>query len=350
MFSFFKKRASARTTLNLGNLGGPVVGMGTSMVVANQEPSLPLLANELDNLNDFVAKLDEALVEVRKAADISKDVNGKIISLNQDLANRGMWTQAKAVISGQNDKDLATMVERLGVSLQLTQSAVKVLFSVQGQKHRMLRQFHTVLVEKISLVTADNATLDEAQKKSVLMFLDELETQINDQLEMQDTVDRNEKMLLRHEEVLEVFNEGLEQMNADLTKISEVQAHISEEQRKAVQQSEDLKKALNEQLQSTAKHLQERLQAAAEHLSQSQEKAATQISAQHQKHQSSVALQFAQLQKQNETQAQVIAELESQVKGIIAAQPKLSRNNLLMSILCSVLVSVAVGAALWFLR
>ena len=349
MFSFFKKNAAA-PTLNIGNLDGPVLGMATGMVLASQEPSLPLLANERDDLNDFVAKLDAALVEVRKAADISKDVNGKAISLSNELANRGMWSQAKAVISGQNDKDLATMVERLGVSLQLTQSAVTVLFSVQGQKHRMLRQFHTALVNKISLVTADNATLDEAQKKAVLMFLDELQTQIDDQLEMQDTVDRNEKMLLRHEEVLEVFNEGLEQMNGDLTEISEAQAHISEEQRKALQQSEDLKKALNEQLQSTTKHLQERLQTAAEHLSQSQEKTATEIFEQHQKHQSSVELQFAQLQKQNEAQAQFIAELESQVKKFISAQPKLSRNNLLMSILCSVLVSVAVGAALWLLR
>lgn len=351
----------------------PIPAMRLIKTVANEVVELPLLPHEASEVKDFVAKLDSALKEVSDAALISKDVGGKLGELQEELESRSIWGQAKAVISGKNDKDLATMIERLGVSLQLTQNAVKVLFAVQTQKHRMLHQFHKVLVDKISLVTADTQTLNESQRKSVLVFLSELQHQVDEQLLMQEKVESHSKLLQRHEDTQKEFSDDLQQLHSDLTFFSEEQKNQAQKSEKAKeelhkqlqedkkQQQDDireqlrevtalLRKEISEQLGNLEKQQQENLQAAEKNLSRIYGQGIQDLSLQHQEYKSSMAQQLTQLQRLNETQLKEISQLEAQIKTLQSEQLKRSRSSLLMSILCSVLVSVAVGAAFWFLR
>lgn len=140
-------------------------------------------------------EIASARLELTKAIDDMV----KAIASNQnlqtkagELEGRGRWAAIKGAISGANDRDLATMVKELGGSLETTQKAVQVVLRLQSRKDHVLREFHSVLIEKIQMMQADTRTLDANQQAAVDVLCD-FQDQIEDQLLHHEAVDRHEQ-------------------------------------------------------------------------------------------------------------------------------------------------------------
>lgn len=149
-------------------------------------------------LADFSSDLDAALRDLEASVEAREKASTKVKELKNALNGRNWWGTLKSSFSGEADKNLAVMVEDLGSSLGLTQSALRVILKVQTEKNRMLRGFSDALVNKILKVQQDTHTLNGNQKAAALNFLQELQTQIDEQIRQQDLVDSHEAALQEH--------------------------------------------------------------------------------------------------------------------------------------------------------
>jgi archaellum component FlaC len=118
--------------------------------------------------------------------------NQSVQATAHTLANKGSWALLKGTVSGANVKDLSRMIRGLGDSLETTQAVVQVMLRIQTRKDYVLREFHTVLVEKIFNIQDDTKTLDDSQRTVALDIVSALRDQVEDQLRQSETVDRHE--------------------------------------------------------------------------------------------------------------------------------------------------------------
>lgn len=136
----------------------------------------------------------ELLESIDKIVDAIRD-NQAIQRTAQGLKDKGAWASLKGAISGANDKDLAGMVKALGGSLETTQAVIQVMLRLQTRKEHFLREFHSVLVDKIIKIQTDTKTLDSNQRAAALEIVSALQDQVEDQLLQYETVDQHELRL-----------------------------------------------------------------------------------------------------------------------------------------------------------
>lgn len=172
-------------------------------------------------LADFSSDLEAALRDLEASIKAREQAGEKVEQLKETLNGRNWWGTLKSSFSGETDKNLATMVEDLGASLGLTQSALRVILKVQTMKNQMLRGFSDALVNKIFKVQQDTHTLNGNQKAAALNFLQELQTQIDEQIRQQDLVESHDAALQDHAR----WRHGQAQAHAELVnRIDEMQA------------------------------------------------------------------------------------------------------------------------------
>lgn len=149
-----------------------------------------------------------------------------------NLKDKGRLSAVWGAISGSNDRDLATMVKELGGSLETTQKAVQVVLRLQSRKDHVLREFHSVLIDKIHKIQADTHTLD-ANQQSAVDVLCEFQEQIEDQLRHHEAVERHELQiaeltaeLTRKENEL---RQGVQALGDQTASLKSASAHLATE-------------------------------------------------------------------------------------------------------------------------
>jgi len=136
-----------------------------------------LTTAEKNNVTDFVKQLDDAVRDIAAAVKESQRINASAAHLKSELSNRSAWGSLTSSFSGKTDKELATMLQGLGLSLHATQKIVQLVLTIMTQKNRLLHDFHEALVNKIALMTADSRTLDRNQN-AALAFVEQLRDQV----------------------------------------------------------------------------------------------------------------------------------------------------------------------------
>lgn len=169
-------------------------------VMAALPRSVVLSAADAADVEDFSRDLEVAVRDIGKAVAQSASVKTKAGKLMVNLESRGWWGQMTSGLSGSTDKEMATLVEGLGSSLEVTQKVVQVMLKVTTQKSQVLRGFNDALVNKIAKITEDTRTLDGNQKVVVKEFLSQLQKQVFEQIQQQEMVDSHELRLIDHEE------------------------------------------------------------------------------------------------------------------------------------------------------
>lgn len=144
---------------------------------------------------EFSGELDDALKQLKAATDEKAKVDKSLSQLQDDLKDRSWFSVMGATFTAKTDKELASLIEGLGKSLDLTQNVVRVVLKVATQKNRVLQSFNAALVDKITAIQSDTHTLNTNQKKVALHFLGELKGQIDEQLRHHELVDSHDVRL-----------------------------------------------------------------------------------------------------------------------------------------------------------
>lgn len=154
-------------------------------VVSKTSQTDPVLLDEVANARqELVASIDNMVNAIKD--------NQNIQEMAQDLANKGLWGSITGTISGANDKDLARMVKNLGMSLETTQTIVQVMLRLQTRKDCVLREFHSVLVDKIVKIQDDTKTLDSNQRAVAIEIVSSLRDHVEEQLRHYEAIERHE--------------------------------------------------------------------------------------------------------------------------------------------------------------
>jgi len=188
-----------------------------------------LQQRDVQALADFSSDLEAALRDLEASVEARELTGAKVKELKEALDGQNWWATLKSSFSGKTDKNLAKMVEDLGTGLGLTQSVLRVILKVQTEKNRMLRGFSDALVNKIFKVQQDTHTLNGNLKAAALNFLQELQTQIDEQIRQQDLVDSHEAALQEHAQ----WRHGQAQAHANLVnRIDQMHAYTLDIQRR----------------------------------------------------------------------------------------------------------------------
>ncbi len=152
------------------------------------------------------------------------------------LGGKGWFASFTGAVSGSNDKDLAAMVKQLGGSLEATQAVVQVMLRLQTRKDRHLREFHSVLTDKLLNIQSDARTLDSNQRAVALELLSALQDQVEEQLRQYETVHRHERRLIeidaaleRTAEVERQFRDALSALDKQGASLRRAEAYLSGE-------------------------------------------------------------------------------------------------------------------------
>jgi len=145
-------------------------------------------------MSEAVNARKELLDSIERMVGAIRD-NQAVQSVATGLENKGRFASIKGALSGANDKDLAGMVKALGGSLETTQTVVQVMLRLQTRKEHLLREFHSVLVDKIVNIQSDTKTLDSNQRAVALEIVSALQEQVEDQLLQYETIDQHELRL-----------------------------------------------------------------------------------------------------------------------------------------------------------
>lgn len=184
---------------------------------------------EQDNARkELLDGIDNLVVAIRANKDIQNTAD--------DLVGRGRFKSLTGAISGKNDKELAEMVKNLGGSLETTQIVLQVMLRIQTRKDHLLREFHSVLVDKIIRIQSDTQTLDSNQKTIALEVVSALKDQVEDQLQRYETVDRHEDRLREIDVVLnratvteDEFRESIKALDHQVVCLTNMDTHFSQE-------------------------------------------------------------------------------------------------------------------------
>ncbi|MCK6232808.1 MAG: hypothetical protein ACN6OP_19685 [Pseudomonadales bacterium] len=211
----------------------PVVRQRSPMIFADSKALLT--TEDREQVVDFTRELEDALRDLNDSVAKSQALSAKADELSDVLSKRGFFRSFGASFSGATDKELATLVQRLGANLGVTQNVVRVLLRVMTQKNRVLHAFNETLVNKIALLQTDTNTLDGNQKLVVRQFLAELQQQVSDQIEHTKRVDSHELQLIDHGQ----WREDKDELDREVGAYLE---YLRDENAKAFSQLSDLKR------------------------------------------------------------------------------------------------------------
>ena len=191
---------------------------------------------------DFERNLDSLTEAIKKTKEVK--------SLSKDLAAQKGLKAIWRTVNGGNDKDIASLVNNLGQSLETTQIILNMVLQIQNTKNKYLKEFHESLVNKITNIKRDTETLDENQKEAVLTIVEELTDQIRLQIEQQEMVEQHRQKLHHVDGFMSEKNElyseqdekikQLESRAEEIIRVDELQQKLIEELKTANASKEEL--------------------------------------------------------------------------------------------------------------
>jgi chromosome segregation ATPase len=182
---------------------------------------------ELKNARESLLRgLDDIITAVKANQSVQKKAD--------ELGEKGWFSSLGGVISGANDKDLASMVKTLGGSLETTQAVVQVMLRLQSRKDRFLREFQSLLIDKVVSIQSDTKTLDDNQRATALGIVSALQDQVEEQLRQYAMVDQHERSLKDISDKLdkndladEEFREALTVLGRNISNLKNAESHLS---------------------------------------------------------------------------------------------------------------------------
>lgn len=169
---------------------------------------------------ELAQALDEMLIAIQS--------NQTIRSTADALGGKGWWSAFKGTVSGTNDRDLASMIKGLSGSLETTQVAVQLILRLQNRKDHVLREFHSILIEKIQKIQADTHTLDANQQSAVDVLYD-FQEQIEDQLRRYEAVDRHEQRITELIQKYFEIQQDQQILSDQTAKLQSTEVHLTAE-------------------------------------------------------------------------------------------------------------------------
>ena len=157
----------------------------------NSQANIAVVAKEQEDFLAFEREFEKNLKELAQAIKESRTAGQNAA----DISNKGTWKMVWGSISGDNDKELAQMTSKLATSLNVTQTVLQMVMKISHRKNGFLKQFHEVLVNKITLLNKDTRTLDQNQREATVAILEEIKSQVSGQLAQHDKVDEHQLRL-----------------------------------------------------------------------------------------------------------------------------------------------------------
>lgn len=128
--------------------------------------------------------------------------NKNATRLARELEDKNWFSILTGNLTGENQKNLAGMVEDLGGSLEIVQVAIEVVMKLHMSKHRVLKDFHDALVNKITNIANDTVTLDGNHHETTLFILDELRVHVEAQIRYREQIDdHNDQIILLNKQI-----------------------------------------------------------------------------------------------------------------------------------------------------
>ena len=178
-----------------------------------------------------IQKIGEQLQESNK---IKQEAN--------DFNNRGFFGRLSGSITSRNDTDLATMIAKLGGSLNITQEVIQCLLQIQSEKNVVLKEFHLALMNTIRDLKYNDTILDLSSRENTQVILEHLKSQVEDKLEQAQRVEEHEEAINRLQSLSWQQEEMLQRLQA-----TQVVPKLERQQQEQWQQSGKLALALEEQ-------------------------------------------------------------------------------------------------------
>lgn len=144
-----------------------------------------------DDFQAFHREFEEQFHNLARALAQSQSVKTSAAAIGSKGTMKMLW----GTFSGGNDKELAQMTSDLAASLVTTQTVLQISMQLSHRKNGFLRDFHQVLVDKISHLAQDSGVLEENQRDAAIYFLEELKDHVSAQIEQQDRVNRHQVRL-----------------------------------------------------------------------------------------------------------------------------------------------------------
>ena len=184
-----------------------------------------------------IQKIGEQLQESNK---IKQEAN--------DFNNRGFFGRLSGSITSRNDTDLATMIAKLGGSLNITQEGIQCLLQIQSEKNVVLKEFHLALMNTIRDLKYNDTILDLSSRENTQVILEHLKSQVEDKLEQAQRVEEHEEAINRLQSLSWQQEEMLQRLQASQDEhATQVVPKLERQQQEQWQQSGKLALALEEQ-------------------------------------------------------------------------------------------------------
>ena len=184
-----------------------------------------------------IQKIGEQLQESNK---IKQEAN--------DFNNRGFFGRLSGSITSRNDTDLATMIAKLGGSLNITQEVIQCLLQIQSEKNVVLKEFHLALMNTIRDLKYNDTILDLSSHENTQVILEHLKSQVEDKLEQAQRVEEHEEAINRLQSLSWQQEEMLQRLQASQDEhATQVVPKLERQQQEQWQQSGKLALALEEQ-------------------------------------------------------------------------------------------------------
>lgn len=184
-----------------------------------------------------IQKIGEQLQESNK---IKQEAN--------DFNNRGFFGRLSGSITSRNDTDLATMIAKLGGSLNITQEVIQCLLQIQSEKNVVLKEFHLALMNTIRDLKYNDTILDLSSRENTQVILEHLKSQVEDKLEQAQRVEEHEEAINRLQSLSWQQEEILQRLQASQDEhATQVVPKLERQQQEQWQQSGKLALALEEQ-------------------------------------------------------------------------------------------------------
>ena len=184
-----------------------------------------------------IQKIGEQLQESNK---IKQEAN--------DFNNRGFFGRLSGSITSRNDTDLATMIAKLGGSLNITQEVIQCLLQIQSEKNLVLKEFHLALMNTIRDLKYNDTILDLSSRENTQVILEHLKSQVEDKLEQAQRVEEHEEAINRLQSLSWQQEEMLQRLQASQDEhATQVVPKLERQQQEQWQQSGKLALALEEQ-------------------------------------------------------------------------------------------------------
>ena len=184
-----------------------------------------------------IQKIGEQLQESNK---IKQEAN--------DFNNRGFFGRLSGSITSRNDTDLATMIAKLGGSLNITQEVIQCLLQIQSEKNVVLKEFHLALMNTIRDLKHNDTMLDLSSRENSQVILEHLKSQVEDKLEQAQRVEEHEEAINRLQSLSWQQEEMLQRLQASQDEhATQVVPKLERQQQEQWQQSGKLALALEEQ-------------------------------------------------------------------------------------------------------